>query len=245
LKFDDEQPILKAAMRPQLVLSAAALVFSVHLAACAPTVDPAIKIDLDRRLAEFPTSEETYPPSQAFLPMAFAVGHWTQHRIRDVKGAQLITNKLVGRDASGYWLESQIESYGGKEIVKMHVQMLNGRDPAGMEIRDIQVRRGDTIVDVAPADVPAARNQYQQVLDLLAVAFETDLKDDVRVPGGHFIGCYKFETGRPWGPWQKGSLVCVHPSVPLSGIVRALPLDQTGSMELVAFGATAVDPDQM
>jgi hypothetical protein len=221
-----------------------ALVLSTGLASCAPTLDPAVKADFDRRLAQLPTSEETYPPSESFLPMAFAVGHWTQHRIRDTRGAFLITNKLVGRDPGGYWMESQIEGYEGKEVVKMHVALLGGRDPDGAEIRELSVRKGDAamIHDVRPDEMPAARAQYGYLLDLLAVVFESEYKDDVRVPGGHFIGCYKFETGKPWGPWQKGSLVCAHPSVPLSGVVRALPLDASGSLELVAFGTAAEEP---
>jgi hypothetical protein len=221
-----------------------ALTLTVALTACAPVVDPAIRADLDRRLAQLPTSQETYPPSESFLPLAFAVGHWTQHRVRDDKGAQLITNKLVGRDSGGYWLETVIESYAGTETVKMHVSMLAGRDPSGMEIRELRLKKGDgPTVDVEPSEIPKVRDQYQPILDLLAVSFESDIKDDVRVPGGHFIGCYKFESGRPWGPWHKPSLVCVHPSVPLSGVVRALPLDASGSLELVGFGTTNEETD--
>lgn len=225
---------------PHLAL---ALVVSTGLAACAPTIDPAVKANFDRRLSQFPTNEETYPPSESYLPLAFAVGQWTQHRVRDTKGAQLITNRLVGRDSGGYWMESEIESYEGKEWVKMHVALLGGRDASGAEIRELSVRKNDspTIVDFRGDELAAGRAQYGYLIDLLAIVFESDIKDDVRVPGGHFIGCYKFETGRPWGPWQKGSLVCAHPSVPLSGVVQALPLDASGSLELVGFGAAPAD----
>lgn len=226
---------MRALLAPALVLT---LLSPIGLSACATTsVDPAIRADLDRRLSQLPTSPETYPPSESFLPMAFSVGQWTQHRLRDDKGAQLITNRLVDRDPGGYWLETVIESYAGTETVRMHVAMLGGRDPGAMEIRELRIKKGDTpTLEVLPGDIPKYRDEYQRVLDLLAVSFESDMKDDVRVPGGHFIGCYKFETGRPWGPWQRASNVCVHPSVPLSGVVRAVPPDATGALELVGFG---------
>lgn len=222
------------------------LVVSVLLfAACGPTIDPAAKADLDRRLAQLPTSEETYPPSESFLPMAFNIGQWTQHRVRDDKGgAQLITSKLVGQEDGGYWLETITESYAGREIAKMHVALHTGRDPSGMEIRSLRIKRGNNApVDVDPTELVNARAQYRHYLDLLAVSFESNLKDDARVPGGHFIGCYKSKTSKAWGPWQSSALLCSHPSVPLSGVVRAQTTDAQSLMELVSFGVRGAEPE--
>ncbi len=207
-------------------------------AACGPSIDPAARADLDRRLGQIQTSEETYPPSETFNPMAFVVGQWTRHRVRDgQQSPQLITYKLVDQDEGGFWLETVTESYMGREIVKMHVFMLGGRDPAGMEIRAIQIRKGaGPRVNIDPGSLPTARQSYQYLLDLLAISFEGDVKDDAKVPGGHFIGCYKAQTGAPWGPWQRPTTVCAHPSVPLSGVVFAKTADGAGVMELVGFG---------
>jgi hypothetical protein len=238
-------------MRPRLVPRALRNLLLASLsclaAACGPTVDPAAKADLDRLLAQLPNSDETFPPSESFLPMALGVGQWTQHRVTDARGAaSLLTYKLVGQENGGYWLETINQSYGGREAVKMLVVLTQGREPAGMEIRALRLKKGKS----AAVDVdPGAREQYRGALDLLASSFEGQEKDDLRVPAGHFIGCYKAEIQGPWGPWQTPSVVCAHPSVPLSGIVRATPIGHGGSgakaglMELVSFGVTGAEAE--
>jgi hypothetical protein len=214
-------------------------------AACGATTDPAARADLERHLAQLPASEETYPPSETLLPMAFVVGQWTEHRLTDDKGrASLVTNKLVGQESGGYWLEIVTETYQGREAAKLLVAMLSGRDPAGMEIRALRIKKGrGAPVDVDPGTLLEARARYRPSLDLLAMSIESQEKDDVRVPAGHFIGCFNVQTPGPWGPWQTPSVVCSHPSVPLSGVVRAAPVGKTGLMELVGFGATGAESE--
>jgi len=214
-------------------------------AACGATTDPAARADLERHLAQLPMSEETFPPSETFLPMAFVVGQWTEHRLTDDKGrASLVTYKLVGQESGGYWLEIVTETYQGREATKLLVAMPSGRDPAGMEIRALRIKKGrGAPVDVDPGTLLEARARYRASLDLLAMSIESQEKDDVRVPAGHFIGCFSVQTPGPWGPWQTPSVVCSHPSVPLSGVVRAAPVSKTGLMELVGFGATGAESE--
>jgi hypothetical protein len=222
---------------------AAVAVAALASMSCGPAVDQAAKADLDRRLSQITISEETYPPSESYSPMSFAAGQWTQHRVQgDKGGVQLLTFKLVGQDAGGYWLETVSESDSGREVAKMHVFLLGGRDSSGMEIRALRVKTGrGTPRDIDPGD--PVMGKYRDTLDLLAFAFESDDKDDLHVPAGRFIGCYKTETGRPWGPWQRPSVLCAHPSVPLSGVVRAQPVGGGPILELVAFGTTGADSE--
>ena len=235
-------------MRPRPVLTLVVVAFALAtslLAACGPSIDAAAKADLDRRLAQLPASEETFPPSESYLPMAFVIGQWTEHRITDDKGrVSLVTYKLVGQDNGAYWIETVTESYEGREAVKMLVALLSGRDPAGMEIRAIRIKKGKGApVDVDPGSLLEVRTHYRAALDLLAMTIETEDKDDARVPAGHFIGCYKVETPGAWGPWPTASVVCSHPSVPLSGVVRATPVGKMGLMELVNFGVTGAESE--
>jgi hypothetical protein len=227
-------------------LRLAGLASLVCLAAgCGPSIDRAAKADLDKHLAAVTTSQETYPPSESFLPMAFHVGQWTQHRVVDAKGnTSLLTYKLVGQEDGGYWLEMVTETPQGREAVKLHVALLGGRDPAGMEIRAIRIKKNNELpVNVDAADLPTVRPRYRGALDLLTVWFEGNLKDDAHVPAGRFIGCYTNRTSAPWGPWQQPTLLCSHPSVPLSGVVRAQTTSKTGLMELVAFGVTGAESE--
>jgi hypothetical protein len=221
------------------------LASSLGLAACGPMVDSAAKADLDRHLAQIKTSEETYAPAESFLPMAFVVGQWTEHRITDERGVTaLVTYKLVGEESGAFWLETVTESYEGRDVTKMLVALTSGRDPAGMEIRALRIKKGNEApVDVDPGALMSVREQYRSSLDLLATSFDTDQKDDARVPAGHFIGCYKVQTAGPWGPWHTPSIVCSHPAVPLSGVVRAKAIGKASGMELVGFGLTGAESE--
>lgn len=224
----------------------AILASSLGVSACGPMVDSAAKADLDRQLSQIKTSEETYAPAESFLPMAFVVGQWTEHRITYETGATaLVTYKLVGQQDGAFWLETVSESYQGRDVTKMLVALRAGRDPAGMEIRALRTKKGNEApVDVDAAALPSVREQYRSSLDLLATSFDTDQKDDVRVPAGHFIGCYKVQTAGPWGPWHSPSVVCSHPSVPLSGVVRAHVVgNKARVMELVGFGLSGAESE--
>jgi hypothetical protein len=218
---------------------------AVAPAACGPTIDPAARADLERHLEQIQTSEETFPPAESYSPMAFVVGQWTEYRITDDKGRKsLITSKLIGQEEGAYWFEVVNETPEGREAAKMLVAMPGGRDPAGMEIRSLFLKKGKALpVVVDPGSLPALRAKFRGALDLFAITAETQEKDDVRVPGGHFIGCYLIETAGAWGPWKVPAEVCTHPSVPLSGIVRAQPIGVNGLLELVGFGVTGAESE--
>jgi hypothetical protein len=230
---------------PSLVCSWALGALFVWAVACGPQIDHAAQADLERHLGQITTNEETFPPSESFSPMAFVIGQWTEHRITDEHGQKsLITNKLVGQEAGAYWFEVVNESPYGREAAKMLVALAGGREPSSMEIRVLRVKKGNAPpVEVDPGAQPEVRAKYRAALDLFAMSVEGDEKDDVRVPGGHFIGCYRIETTGAWGPWPVAAEVCTHPSVPLSGVVRASPIGKAGLMELVAFGVTGAESE--
>jgi hypothetical protein len=99
------------------------------------------------------------------------------------------------------------------------------------------------VVDIGLDALAGTQADFRPELDLLAATWEGQQQDDVRVPAGKFIGCYKSDSSTPWGPWQAPSHICAHPSVPLSGVVRATPMDKPGVMELVNFGLTGAESE--
>lgn len=213
--------------------------------ACAGGIDAAAKADLDKHIAQLAISEETFPPSDVYLPMAFLVGQWTQHRIIDDKGQpSLLTSKVVVQENGGYWVEFVTESYYGREVMKLFVELRTGRDPKGMEILSARVKKGNAPPVVIELDaLDDVRRRYRGHLDLLAITFESDLKDDAKVPAGRFIGCFSTQTPGPWGPLDLPTTICSHPSVPLSGVVSAKPVGFPGTMELVAFGVGGAESE--
>ena len=63
-------------MRPITVPSLLAVATAVALSACGPSIDPAAKADVDRRMAALQASSNAVPapPPGMFAPMALAVG---------------------------------------------------------------------------------------------------------------------------------------------------------------------------
>jgi hypothetical protein len=228
-----------------LAVAVAALVTAGGFGCASDGIDSAAKADIDQRLSQLQPSEETFPPSESFLPMAFKPGQWTRYRVVNEKNeASIVTAKLIGQDEGSYWLEVVDETYRGREVVKLLIQMLAGRDPTGVEVRAGRVRVGKEkpVLLEGPA-LDQAKERYRAQLDLLALVFESDVKDDAKTPAGHFIGCYSARVDDAWGPLRAPAVLCAHPSVPLSGIVTAKAVGKPGSMELIGFGVTGADTE--
>ena len=206
--------------------------------ACSPSIDPAAKADLDRRLGTIPIAEQTYPAPRSFLPMAFAVGQWTQHRMLDEENQpSLLTYKRVGEENGGTWIETVTETYRGRQVMKMLVEQLGGRNPGLMQIRAVKIKdRKGEVTEMDPNVLPVAQALYRNALSTLSLGWEGKPQEDVQVAAGTFAGCYKVQANASWGPWQGASVSWSHPAVPLSGLVRSRRLDKRGTLELVNFG---------
>jgi hypothetical protein len=213
--------------------------------ACGPSLDPAAKADIDRRLATMPATAQTVAPPRSFLPMPFAVGQWTQHRMTDDKGNPgFLTYKLVGRDDNGWWIETVTEQYTGRHVMKMLVVLQSGRDPAGMEVRALKMKDSKgRVTEMDASMLSLMRSLYQGSLQMLQMGWEGKPQETMTVPAGTFSACYKVQTEATWGPWHATSLSWSHPAVPLSGLVRSQRLDKPGIMELVNYGETGAQSE--
>src|SRR3954471_7344277 len=110
-------------------------------AACAPTVDPAARADLARKLAAIKPSDRVVQAPRSFLPMPFAAGQWAQYRMLDDDGKPaMVTYKLVDDETGALWIETISETEARRQVVKMRVTMLAGRDPNAMEIRAVKIK---------------------------------------------------------------------------------------------------------
>lgn len=171
------------------LISACALASTVLLG-CGPSIDPAAKADIDRRVATLKPRGQNYPAPAAFIPRPYVVGQWTQHKLVDDKGQpSFMTYKVVGQDGGAYWVEMSNESYLGKNITKMllsigdcmnpeSVEDPRGQDPrqrwprdrvrpehAGADEVDVEGRRGHALRIVAgpiPGDRDSSRRNLRQ-----------------------------------------------------------------------------------
>ena len=89
--------------------------FALVATACGPSIDPAAKADIDRRVATLAPGAQTFPAPAVFAPRPMAVGQWTMHKMLDDKGQpSFMTYKIVGEEAGAFWIEVVREDYFGK-----------------------------------------------------------------------------------------------------------------------------------
>jgi hypothetical protein len=214
-------------------------------AGCAPSVDPAAKADIDRRLAALGPPAQTYGAPTGFAPMPFQTGQWTTHKLIDQDGRpSFMTYKIIGEDSGAFWLETVNVGYTGRTITKILVAIANRMDIGTVDIRAAMFK--DSKGRVTSFDGPMLalmRSTYKSVVSTLVVSWQGLPQDDAIVPAGKFAGCFKGRTDAAWGPWSASSLSWSHPVVPLSGLVKSQGIDRPNAMELVAFGLSGAQSE--
>src|SRR5688572_131283 len=109
-------------MRLALVLP---LIASLALSSCAPSVNPALKSSIDKRILSFPqSSDNVYEAPASAEPLPPAVGQWARYKLTDDdNNPALLTYKIVGEDAGAYWLETVRETYTEKQVTLLLVKL--------------------------------------------------------------------------------------------------------------------------
>ncbi|MBC8132626.1 MAG: hypothetical protein H7X95_06565 [Deltaproteobacteria bacterium] len=207
---------------------------------CGPSIDPAAKADIDRRVAMLKPAGQNYPAPAEFTPRPFAVGQWTQHKMVDDKGhPSFMTYKVVGQDNGAFWVEMSQESYMGKTITKMLLSIGDRMNPQSVDIRAVKMRDKDgKVTEFDPNMLALMKSVWKGAVDMLFISWQGHPQETAVVAAGTFAGSFKMRTEASWGPWNASSMSWSHPQVPLSGLVKSQGIDKPTTMELVAFGDT-------
>jgi hypothetical protein len=225
----------------RVVSVAATLVFGASLlGGCGPSIDPAAKADIDRRVSLLKPVGQVWPAPAAYMPPNFAVGQWTQHKVVDDKGQpSFMTYKVVAQDGAAFWVEMSNESYMGKTVTKMLMSIGNRMDPQSVTIHGVKMRDAKGRVNEFDQNMVALmQSLWRGSVNMLFISWQGQPQEDAAVPAGTFSGCFKMRTDASWGPFSTASMSWSHAAVPLSGLVRSQGLDKPNTMELVAFGMT-------
>jgi hypothetical protein len=216
------------------------LAVSLSLAACGPSIDPAAKADIDRRVALFAPSQGSFPAMQAFAPRPLAVGQWMQVKaVDDKKQPSINTYKIVGEEGGAFWVENVQEAYTGKTVIKMLLAFGDRMNPATMEIRRVKMKDKNGNVNTFEGPMlTLMKSMWQGVLNTLTVTWQGLPQEDATVVAGTFVGCFKARTEANFGPFHAAATSWSHPFVPINGLVKSVGIDNPNTMELVAFGAS-------
>lgn len=228
-----------ALVRPHLVRVVA---IALAASACGPSIDPAAKADIDRRVSVLHAGSAAVPaPAPGmYAPMPFAVGQWTQYKTTSDKNEpSFLTYKIVGQDGNAFWIEVVNESYHGKSIQKILAAFGNRMDPGQVEIRAI-IKKDEKgqVMETPPPIISMMQSTLRGAVSMLTISWQGLPQESATVPAGRFDGCFKAHTEAQWGPWHSVADSWSHPAVPLSGAVRSQGVDHPFTMELVAFGTS-------
>jgi hypothetical protein len=221
--------------RHALIVSLLAASF---LSACAPSIDPAAKADIDKRIAALGAPRQQYTAPAGFQPLPFAAGQWTRHKLVDDKGQpSFMTYKILSQEADAFWLEIVTEAYTGRTIMKMLVAIPNRMDPSSVDLRAVSLKdRDGRVTNIDGPVLSMLRSTYQSTLSTLTISWQGLPQEDAAVPAGTFAGCFRARTDAAWGPYHSANTSWSHAAVPLSGLVKSQGIDKPTSMELVDFG---------
>jgi hypothetical protein len=223
-------------------LSIFASLLAVVLSACGPSIDPAAKADIDRRVSILQPGAIAVPPPAAgmFAPLPLAPGQWTQYKMVDDKNQpSFLTYKVTGQEGDAVWLEIVHDTYYGRTMQKMLVAFGNRMDPAQVQIRAVSTKDAKGRVnEMPPPVISMLQSTYRGVISTMIINWQGLPQEATTVPAGRFDGCYKARTDAQWGPWRSVADSWSHPTVPLSGAVRSQGVDHPFTMELAAFGTS-------
>jgi hypothetical protein len=219
---------------------AAAVAVAIGSSACGPSIDPAAKADIDRRIAALQPGSGAIPaPGPGmFAPMPFAVGQWSQYKMANDKNEpSFLTYKIVGQEGDAVWIEMVNETYSGKTIQKMLVAFGSRTDPSQVEIRAVKTRdQKGNVTEMPPPVIQMMQSTYRGAVAMLVINWRGLPQESVSVQAGRFDACFRARTEAQWGPWRSIADSWAHPAVPLSGTVRSQGVDKPFTMELAAFG---------
>ena len=181
-----------------------AVAFTMGTLACAPSIDPAAKADIDRRIAMFAPTQGNFPAMSDFTPRPLAAGQWVQTKLVDDEGQpSIMTLKIVGAEADAFWLETVNESYTGKTVTKMLVFFGDRANPATMDIRQVKTKDKDGRVNQFDGPmISLMKSMWQGTLSTLTVTWQGLPQEDVTVIAGSFGGCFKARSDASFGPFR-------------------------------------------
>jgi hypothetical protein len=227
---------MKNPVAPRGVL--VALCLSVLTAACGPSIDQASKADIDARVAALGAPKQTFTAPTGFVPLPFAAGQWTRHKLVDEKGQpSFLTYKVLSQEGDAFWMEIVTDQYTGRTMMKILLAIPDRTNPSSIDVRSVSIK--DKNGHVTTLDGPMLsflRSTYQSALSTLVLSWQGLPQEDASVPAGTFAGCFRARTDATWGPWHSASTSWSHAAVPLSGLVKSQGIDKPTTMELVDFG---------
>jgi hypothetical protein len=207
--------------------------------ACGPSAFEIRKAAIDRRVK---AAQQLTPPERGSpagsVRMEPALGQWIEYlSLNSRRVPSFVTYKIVGMEVGSFWMEVLREGYHGRTITLLQVDPGDGLSPSSVRVLHMKIRSPDgATTEYTQERLQSEDFLWRPVLAGLVGPWEPLPREDVTVPAGSFRGCYKEKLTISAGMFKSNIEVWYHPTVPITGIVRRVDLEDFSTMELSAFG---------
>jgi hypothetical protein len=167
------------------------------------------------------------------------VGQWTRHRVSSSGGrSDTLTFKVVDRQQQAYWIEIVTGAANAGTVLGLLVQpgLRSKLDDMTLLAARVKMPNGAT-KELRGRQLQISRSGYLKVLEPLVVPdLQGRPQQSQTVPSGSFEGCYRYQRPLSFGALDDEATVWVHPSVPITGLVKAVDKTHITKVELLDFG---------
>lgn len=226
------------------ILPFAALSTLTLLAACGPSIKPAMQSATDARIASFKGAARVPAPA-SYAPKGWKAGQWIAFRtLEGDKPPSVTVLKVLPASADGYVIETEIQDYYGRSVTQAHYRRMprTGEEAADALTKVVLWKEGEERQEIDFESSPMAGLMKSTMKHVATgVTAPEDVraqpKETVTVPAGTFEGAAKYDAHVSIAFTNRTVTTWFHPAVPLTGAVKGQD-DKGWTYELLGFGET-------
>lgn len=212
------------------------------VAACGPSIKPAMQQATDARISSYSSRANVGAPS-SYAPREWKAGQWIAYRSTDGdKPPSVTVMKVLAGGADGYVIETETQDYYGRSVTKAYYKTMPTTADAAMDAlyKVVTQQNNDPAQEFDFASNPMAEFMKATMKHVASgLTGPTDVtnhpKESVTVAAGSFAGAAKFDAKVSFGPVSRNITAWFHPAVPLNGSLKSI--DGKGwTTELLAYG---------
>jgi hypothetical protein len=190
-------------------------------------------------IGEHAAQGRTIRASSATDLAPFAVGQWVRYAVRYADGRRgQLTYKVVQRQQNAIWVELVTGTANAGTVLQLLLEAGSRRAPDGSRIEAARISMPNGAVrELRGVMLDPSRAGYLKALSpLFSPPFVGTPQEPVATAAGSFEGCHRLERELVFGELDGAFTVWMHPSVPLTGLVRATAKSGEATIELDGFG---------
>lgn len=194
--------------------------------------------------APAPPGDIARPTSRTLAP--FSVGQWAKYAVDAGDGTTSeLAYKIVKEEEGAFWLEVVRGQANAGNVLQLLVKVKDRSDPNSLEIRAAKILMPNKRVrDIRGRMLEPLADGYKRALaDIFLPALDGATQKDVTVRAGRFHGCYAVKQTANTKQGSTSYDACVHPAVPISGVVRSEEIGGKSKTELVGYAMTGAKSD--